>query len=34
MYQRMKISKLLVVGISMLVVMAANAKNMISITHR
>ena len=31
MYQRMKISKLLVVGISMLVVMAANAKNMISI---
>ena len=31
MYQRMKISKLLVVGISMLVGMAANAKNMISI---
>ena len=31
MYQRMKISKLLMVGISMLVGMAANAKNMISI---
>lgn len=31
MYQRMKISKLLVLGISMLVGMAANAKNMISI---
>ena len=31
MYQRMKISKLLVVGMSMLVGMAANAKNMISI---